>query len=451
MPDSPVLDFERDIYSVSRLNSEVRAVLEGSFPLLWVEGEISNLAAPSSGHLYFSLKDSHAQVRCALFRSTRNRLRIRPENGMQVLLRARVSLYEGRGEFQLVAEHLEPAGEGALRQAFERLKTALAAEGLFGAERKRELPGFPRQVGVITSPSGAALRDVLSVLRRRMPALPVVLYPTPVQGLDAPGQIVRALEIANRRAECDVLLLVRGGGSLEDLMAFNDEAVARAVAASDIPVVCGVGHEVDFSIADFVADRRAPTPSVAAEMVSPDREALGRRVAVLAQRAERGLMRLQRESSGRLGALRSRLNSLHPAERMRQRQQRVDELELRLARALERGLGQRSARLAAGAARVLAATPEHRLNQQGQRLRDLRYRLGAALGLRLERGEKRLHSAVQTLDALSPLAVLTRGYAIVCSHPEGQLIRQSSAVRVGQQVRARLGSGQLVCRVEEAE
>jgi exodeoxyribonuclease VII large subunit len=451
MPDSPVLDFERDIYSVSRLNSEVRAVLEGSFPLLWVEGEISNLAAPSSGHLYFSLKDSHAQVRCALFRSTRNRLRIRPENGMQVLLRARVSLYEGRGEFQLVAEHLEPAGEGALRQAFERLKTALAAEGLFGAERKRELPGFPRQVGVITSPSGAALRDVLSVLRRRMPALPVVLYPTPVQGLDAPGQIVRALEIANRRAECDVLLLVRGGGSLEDLMAFNDEAVARAVAASDIPVVCGVGHEVDFSIADFVADRRAPTPSVAAEMVSQDREALGRRVAVLAQRAERGLMRLQRESSGRLGALRSRLNSLHPAERMRQRQQRVDELELRLARALERGLGQRSARLAAGAARVLAATPEHRLNQQGQRLRDLRYRLGAALGLRLERGEKRLHSAVQTLDALSPLAVLTRGYAIVCSHPEGQLIRQSSAVRVGQQVRARLGSGQLVCRVEEAE
>ncbi len=451
MPDSPVLDFERDIYSVSRLNSEVRAVLEGSFPLLWVEGEISNLAAPSSGHLYFSLKDGHAQVRCALFRSTRNRLRIRPENGMQVLLRARVSLYEGRGEFQLVAEHLEPAGEGALRQAFERLKAALAAEGLFDAARKRELPGFPRQVGVITSPSGAALRDVLSVLRRRMPGLPVVLYPTPVQGLDAPGQIVRALEIANRRAECDVLLLVRGGGSLEDLMAFNDEAVARAVAASDIPVVCGVGHEVDFSIADFVADRRAPTPSVAAEMVSPDREALGRRVAVLAQRAERALMRLQRESSGRLGALRSRLNSLHPAERMRQRQQRVDELELRLARALERGLGQRAARLAASAARVLAATPEHRLNRQGQRLRDLRYRLHAALGLRLERGEKRLHSAVQTLDALSPLAVLTRGYAIVCSHPEGELIRHSSAVRVGQQVRARLGSGQLVCRVEETE
>jgi exodeoxyribonuclease VII large subunit len=451
MPDSPVLDFERDIYSVSRLNSEVRAVLEGSFPLLWVEGEISNLAAPSSGHLYFSLKDGHAQVRCALFRSTRNRLRIRPENGMQVLLRARVSLYEGRGEFQLVAEHLEPAGEGALRQAFERLKAALAAEGLFDAARKRELPGFPRQVGVITSPSGAALRDVLSVLRRRMPGLPVVLYPTPVQGLDAPGQIVRALEIANRRAECDVLLLVRGGGSLEDLMAFNDEAVARAVAGSDIPVVCGVGHEVDFSIADFVADRRAPTPSVAAEMVSPDREALGRRVAVLAQRAERALMRLQRESSGRLGALRSRLNSLHPAERMRQRQQRVDELELRLARALERGLGQRAARLAASAARVLAATPEHRLNRQGQRLRDLRYRLHAALGLRLERGEKRLHSAVQTLDALSPLAVLTRGYAIVCSHPEGELIRHSSAVRVGQQVRARLGSGQLVCRVEETE
>jgi exodeoxyribonuclease VII large subunit len=447
---APKLNFERDIYTVSRLNGEVRAVLEGSFPLLWVEGEISNLAMPSSGHMYFSLKDSHAQVRCALFRSTRNRLRMRPENGMQVLLRARVGLYEGRGEFQLIAEHMEPAGEGALRQAFERLKAKLAAEGLFDTARKQELPGFPRQVGVITSPSGAALRDVLSVLRRRLPKLPVVLYPTPVQGADAPQQIVRALKIANRRAECDVLLLVRGGGSLEDLMAFNDEAVARAVAASDIPVVCGVGHEVDFSIADFVADRRAPTPSVAAEMVSPDREELQRRLAALAQRIVLAQSRHGRELAGRLQLLEQRLRSLHPAARLRQQQQRVDELELRLQRAWEQGLRQRSALLQTCAARARAHTPAHRLAQQGGRLREQERRLWGAAQLRLERGGKRLQAVVHTLDALSPLATLSRGYAIVSSHPEGALLHNAAAVRPGDRVQARLAEGRLICRVEES-
>ncbi len=425
-------------------------MLEGSFPLLWVEGEISNLATPSSGHMYFSLKDAHAQVRCALFRSTRNRLRMRPENGMQVLLRARVGLYEGRGEFQLIAEHMEPAGEGALRQAFERLKAKLAGEGLFDTACKRELPGFPRQVGVITSPTGAALRDVLSVLRRRLPALPVVLYPTAVQGGDAPQQIVQALDIANRRAECDVLLLVRGGGSLEDLMAFNDESVARAVAASQIPVVCGVGHEVDFSIADFVADRRAPTPSVAAEMVSPDRQELLRRVLDLQRRGSVALARRRREADNALQSLGRRLQSLHPAQRLRQQQQRVDELDLRLQRALERALQQRAARLANCAVRVRAQTPAHRLARQGAHLADQRRRLRAAARLLLERSGKRLYTAVHTLDAISPLATLTRGYAIVSSHPEGELLRDGASVRAGDRVKVRLARGSLICRVEEA-
>ena len=265
------LDFSRDIYSVSRLNREARAVLEGGFPLLWVEGELSNLAQPASGHIYFSLKDPAAQVRCAMFRSKRLLLGFKPANHQQVLVRARVGLYEGRGDFQLIVEHMEPAGEGALRLAFERLKQKLAAEGLFDAATKQPLPAMPRQVGLITSPTGAAVRDLLTVLERRFPALPVLIYPAQVQGQSAAAELVAALDLANERAECDILILARGGGSLEDLQAFNDEALARAVHRSAIPVVTGIGHEIDLSIADLVADQRGATPSAAAELVAPPR------------------------------------------------------------------------------------------------------------------------------------------------------------------------------------
>ena len=448
-PPSPI-DFERDIYSVSRLNSEVRAVLEGSFPLLWVEGEISNLALPSSGHAYFSLKDSHAQVRCALFRMRRVHLRFQPANGMQMLVRARVGLYEGRGEFQLIIEHMEPAGEGALRRAFERLKQKLAAEGLFAAERKRTLPGFPRQLGVITSPTGAAICDVLSVLQRRLPGLPVVLYPVPVQGDEAAGRIVQALRIANRRRECDVLLLVRGGGSLEDLMAFNDEAVARAVAASEIPVVAGVGHEIDFSIADFVADRRAATPSAAAELASPDRRELARRIAGLEQRMGLAQQRRMREQGNRLEGLGKRLAALHPAGRLAQRQQRVDELELRLRRQVGRRLQGLDARLGTLRARLGGHTPAHRLEQWGLRLREQQRRLRQAVRQCLGHGGERLARAGQTLDAVSPLATLSRGYAIVSEYPDGPIVRDAAAIRPGARLWTRLARGRLVCRVEEA-
>ena len=274
----------RDIFSVSRLNSEVRATLEGSFPLLWVQGVISNLASPRSGHLYFSLKDAHAQVRCALFRAKRQLLRFAPANGNQVLARARVGFYEPRGEFQLIVEHLEPAGAGSAQREFEELKKRLQAEGLFDTERKRALPGFPRRLGVITSPSGAAIRDVLKVLRRRAPQLAVTIFPAQVQGKDAPEELLEALNIALQRADCDLLLLTRGGGSIEDLAAFNDERLARAICAAQIPVVSAVGHEIDFTIADFVADRRAPTPSAAAELISPDTPLLSQGIAKLSQR-----------------------------------------------------------------------------------------------------------------------------------------------------------------------
>lgn len=448
----PPLDlaYERDIYSVSRLNTEVRAVLEGSFPLLWVEGEISNLSLPSSGHAYFSLKDTYAQVRCALFRPQRSRLRARPENGMGVLVRARVSLYEGRGEFQLLVEHLEPAGEGALRQAWERLKQRLAAEGLFDGARKRPLPAFPRQVGVISSPTGAALRDVLSVLGRRLPRLPVVLYPVQVQGEAAPAQIVRALAIANRRRECDALLLVRGGGSLEDLAAFNDEAVVRALAASELPVVCGVGHEIDVTLADLVADRRAATPSAAAELVSPDRRALRQRLAGLRERLLLSQARRLGVRAQVLANLGRRLARRHPARSVAERQQRLDELEARLRRGFERRLERARARLVGPRTRLWAHTPAHRVARWGWRLATCRWRLHQAMARLLTRRAERLARAAQTLDAVSPLATLSRGYAIL-SLPQGDIPRDAAALAPGQEVRARLARGRLWCRVERVE
>lgn len=446
---SPI-DFERDIYSVSRLNGEVRAVLEGSFPLLWVEGEISNLALPSSGHAYFSLKDAHAQVRCALFRTRRTHLRFRPANGMQVLVRARVGLYEGRGEFQLIVEHMESAGEGALRQAFERLKQKLANEGLFAAESKRALPGFPRHLGVITSPTGAAIRDVLSVLRRRLPGLPIVLYPVPVQGDKAAKHIVQALHIANRRRECDVLLLVRGGGSLEDLMAFNDEAVARAVAASEIPVVAGVGHEIDFSIVDFVADRRAATPSAAAELASPDRRELLRRLVGLKRRMGLAQQHRTREQGSQLEKLRQRLAKLHPAGRLAQQQQRIDEMDLRLRRQIGHRLQGLDARLGTLRANLAGHTPAHRLEHWKLQLRERQRRLHRALRQYLSQGGERLARAGQTLNAVSPLATLLRGYAIVSEYPDGPIVRDAETVGPGAKVWTQLARGRLVCLVEEA-
>ncbi len=307
-----VVDFTRDIWSVSRLNAEVRAVLDGSFPLLWVQGELSNLSQPASGHIYFTLKDEAAQVRCAMFRFKRRLLQFKPANGEQVLIRARVGLYEPRGDYQLIAEHMEPAGEGALRVELERLKQRLAAEGLFDEGKKRPLPTFPRQVGLITSASGAALHDLLTVLRRRLPLLPVLIYPAQVQGEGAAATLIEALELANRRAECDLLILARGGGSLEDLMAFNDEGLARAIRASAIPVVTGIGHEVDFSIADLAADRRGATPSAAAELATPSVEHLAQQLQALQRRLPAAQRRTQEALRRKLDHASRHLRLLHP-------------------------------------------------------------------------------------------------------------------------------------------
>lgn len=441
-------DFSRDIYSVSRLAREARAVLEGSFPLLWVEGELSNLAQPASGHIYFSLKDEAAQVRCAMFRPRRLLLGFRPANGQHVLVRARVSLYEGRGEFQLIVEHMEPAGEGALRLELERLKQRLAAEGLFDARHKRPLPPFPSCVGLITSPSGAAIRDLLAVLRRRFPALPVLLYPAQVQGEGAVEELVGALELANTRAECDVLILARGGGSLEDLMAFNAEALARAIRASLIPVVTGVGHEIDTTIADLAADQRGATPSAAAELVSPSAEHLAERLRAFERRLATSEARILAGLRQRLAAATRHLALLHPLGRVQRRQQQVDELARRLAEALSRRLERDRARWAALDRRLAAASPALGVERLRVRAQAAAERLRRVMPGAIVARRSRLAVAVQGLEALSPLATLARGYALVRLLPGRQVVRDARDAAPGSEIEAQLARGRLIARVD---
>jgi exodeoxyribonuclease VII large subunit len=442
----PVSPVERDIYSVSRLNHEARNLLEGSFPLLWVEGEISNLSRPASGHLYFSLKDPQAQVRCALFRGNQRGMRAAPRDGMQVLVRARVTLYEGRGDFQLVVETLEEAGEGALRRAFEQLKNRLAKEGLFDSAGKRPLPRLPRRIGIITSPSGAVLHDILTTLKRRFPAIPVLLYPVPVQGEGAAEKIAAMIALASRRQDCDALILARGGGSLEDLWAFNEEIVARAIHACTIPLVCGVGHETDFTIADLVADARAPTPTAAAEMLSPNQSDW----LVALEQKERRLQRLWRDrllaAQQHVDFLSSRL--VHPRERLARLHERLTVLTRHLELAQQRVRERTTHHVLALRARLLQYSPRAGLREAQLRNQHLRARLDHAIHDTLGRAHERHARASQTLDTLSPLRTLARGYAILESAATGIVVKNARDVQAGDMLNARLGQGSLDCRVE---
>lgn len=440
---------QREIYSVSQLNHAARSVLEGSFPLIWVEGEISNLVKPASGHLYFTLKDETASVRCAMFRQRNLRLGFTPENGMQILARAQVSLYEGRGEFQLIVEHIEEAGDGALRRAFDMLKQRLAAEGLFDAERKKPLPTLPRCIGVVTSPTGAAVRDILTVLRRRFPAIPVIIYPVQVQGTGAAAQIALAIRTASRRKDCDVLIVARGGGSLEDLWAFNEEAVARAIHACVLPVVTGIGHEIDFTIADFVADQRAATPSAAAELVSPDQSEWLQQFVRLQQRLETRIHdRLDRKRQT-LDWLERRLQQQHPGSRLRHQTQRLDELEQRLNHTQRVIFRHKHASLAEISARLHRHIPLHRLAQLQIHHANLEQRLHGALQLTLERSRQRLIAMSCALETVSPLATLGRGYAIVSRLPQHTVLRAARDAAPGDKIEAHLAHGRLICNVEK--
>jgi exodeoxyribonuclease VII large subunit len=436
----------REVYSVSRLNREVRALLERALRVVWVEGELSNFSQPASGHWYFTLKDREAQLRCAMFRMRNVLVGFTPRAGAQLLVRGRLSVYEARGEYQLIVEHLEEAGLGALKRNFERLKAKLAAEGLFALERKRPLPRFPRRVGVITSPTGAALHDILKIIARRYPPAAVLVYPTAVQGAAAVPALIAALTAASARAECDVLILARGGGSLEDLWAFNDERVARAVHACALPVVSGVGHEIDFTIADLVADARAPTPSAAAELVVPDRLACLEAIARASQRLGAAMRREQRVGAVRLEAVGRRLSLAHPGVRLQQRLQRLDDLMRRLAGAARAGLHHDGRRLARSRARLLERSPRQLLSERRGCHEALHTRLDRALREQLARCGHRLALAQRALDAVSPLATLTRGFAIV-TRADGTLLTDAAAAADGESIEARLARGILVARV----
>ena len=439
---------DRDVYSVSRLNREVRVLLERGFGSLWLEGEISNFSRPSSGHWYFSLKDAAAQVRCAMFRQRNMLCSFTARDGQKVLVRARVGLYEPRGEYQLIVDHMEDAGLGALKRQFEELSARLSAEGLFAPERKRPLPALPKRIGVITSPTGAAIRDILHVLARRFPAVAVLIYPVAVQGAQAAGEILAALRLAGRRAECDVLILARGGGSLEDLWAFNDEELARAIVASPIPVISGIGHEIDFTIADFAADVRAPTPSAAAELVVPDAGEWLAAFVRLGAQLRRGMQRRLDERRERLEWLTGRAALVGPSARLIQQTLRLDEFEQRMCRALQNLLNARISQFRERESRLWKASPLARVRDAAARHAALLRRLRAAGLEHVRRARERLLPLVRTLNAVSPLATLERGYAIV-SAEHGAILRNAADAAPGTIIEARLAKGVIHAKVEK--
>ncbi|MNX52648.1 Exodeoxyribonuclease 7 large subunit [compost metagenome] len=439
---------QQQIFTVTRLNSAVRMILEQDLGLVWLTGELSNLAMPSSGHWYFSLKDISAQVRCAMFKGNNRRVPFRPQDGMQVLVQARVSLYEPRGDYQLIIESMQPAGDGMLALRFEELKRRLGAEGLFDEGRKRPLPREPRAVGLVTSATGAALHDMLTVLKRRAPDLPVFIYPTQVQGSAATAQIVAAITLANRRAEVDVLIVGRGGGSLEDLWCFNEEAVARAIAGSAIPVVSAVGHEVDVTISDFAADLRAPTPSAAAELVAPDRSARAQRLVHLKQRLVQAISRRQTAARHGFALLQKRLDHQDPKRRLEQQSQRLDELSGRLQQLLNLRLHQGERRLANLELRLQARSPSTLLAAGKRRHQLAEERLHSLMSKRQDLAAHRLAMLSARLDGISPLATLGRGYSITRT-PSGEVISRAAQVSPGQQLVTMLAEGELRVRVEE--
>lgn len=439
-----------NIYSVSQLNQSVRLMLENQLGAVWLTGEISNFSQPVSGHWYLSLKDENAQVRCAMFRMKNLRVSFRPTNGMQVLVRANVSLYEPRGDYQLIIESMHLAGEGLLMQQFEALKLKLAAEGLFAQHLKKNLPHFSKAVGIITSKTGAALQDILHILQRRDPSLKIIIYPTAVQGKDAATDIAQMIELANQRQEVDVLIVGRGGGSLEDLWCFNEEMVARAIFHSHLPVISAVGHETDVTIADFVADVRAPTPSAAAELVSRNQTELLQQLQYRRQRLEIALDRLFAEKRQKLKHLSLRLHNQHPQAQLRIQQQLITQLSHRLQQSLRHRWQKKAENLTALSIRLYKNPLPLRLQQYEQQLAQLKVRLNSHMNLTLSLQQKQLAHLCGKLDSLSPLKVLARGYSIT-QNQQNFTIRSIKDVNVGEHIKTRLTDGDIISQVIRLE
>ncbi|MEN5207503.1 exodeoxyribonuclease VII large subunit [Stenotrophomonas terrae] len=440
-----------DILTPNQLNTLARDLLESAFPLVWVEGELGGVSRPASGHLYFTLKDARAQVRAAMFKPKSQWLKFIPREGMRVLVRGRLTLYEARGDYQLILDHMEEAGEGALRRAYDELKARLEAEGLFDPARKRPMPAHVQRLAVITSPSGAAVRDVLSVLERRFPMLEVELLPSLVQGATAAPQITSLLRQADASGRYDVILLTRGGGSLEDLWAFNDEQLARAVAASKTPVVSAVGHETDFSLTDFAADLRAPTPSVAAELLVPDQRDLALRVRRLAQRLNQLQVHALGQAMQRADRAALRLQAHSPQARLSLLEHRQQAAFARLQSQWRQQLERRTARLAHAATGLRGNQPQRRLSALAEKLATLAPRAHAAMTRQLQGDALRLRGIARSLEAVSPLATVARGYSILTRVEDGALVRSAAQVKPGEQLRARLSEGELQLRVEHVD
>lgn len=440
---------EKKLYSVSELNRETKNLLSDHFSIIQVEGEISNLSTPSSGHIYFSLKDQKAQIRCAMFKSKQRGLDFKPANGNQVIISAQVSLYETRGDYQLIVDKIQEAGDGDLQQAFEQLKNKLLKEGLFESSLKQTLPIIPKQIGVITSPTGAAIHDILSVLKKRFPAIPVIIYPSSVQGESAKFEITKAIEIANKLQHVDVIILARGGGSLEDLWAFNEECVARAIAKSEIPVISGIGHEVDFTIADFVADLRTPTPSAAAENSVPDQQTWLLKFQSLEsqfqQIVQRHLLHFQQSTNW----LNKRLKQQHPGDKLQRYAQTLDILEMRLQRNMQTKIRHFKSLIENQHNLLHRQNPIDRVIRYKEQQLYLKNRLNAVILQKLENLQRKYFTLAQTLNTVSPLATLERGYAIVSETNTARIISTSQQLSINDMINTRLAHGQIISQIKE--
>jgi len=436
------------IYSVSELCRETRLLLEGTFLTLSIEGEISNLSRPASGHIYFTLKDSKAQVQCAMFRMSLRKTGFKPDNGMRVMLKARVSLYEARGNFQLIVEQMQTAGEGDLQRQYEALKQKLSNEGLYDQTHKKPLPALAKKLGVITSSSGAAIHDILTVLNNRFPSLPVLIYPVTVQGDGAKKEIVDAIELANKRKDCDVLIVARGGGSLEDLWAFNEEIVARAIYHSSLPIISAIGHEVDFTIADFVADYRAPTPSAAAEQVSPDQHQWLSHLNYLAKQLSAEITRDLSDKNLQLSQCYHRLKRAHPGVQLQIHAQRLDDYQLRLLLTPKQILQQYQLRFAELKSRLLKSNPIQHIYTLQQRLAFIQQRVPMLIEHQLQRARIRFTDCNRGLETLSPLATLSRGYSISKRDNDGTIVKSIQDLTLGDKINIQLIDGTLQTCVE---
>lgn len=446
MPQSTDNDPFRAVYSVSELSGSLRLLLEDALPDLWVRGEISNFAKPASGHWYFTLKDDRSQLRCVMFRSNNAKIRIKPTDGEEILVHGRVSLYPGRGDLQIICEYLESAGTGALIRAYEELKNRLAAEGLFSADLKQTLPSPPHHIGLITSGSGAALQDVLTTLTRRWPIASVYLWPVAVQGATASSEIVDALKNISGRAPIDLVLLVRGGGSLEDLWPFNEEPVARAIRDCNVPIITGIGHETDFTIADFAADLRAATPTAAAELATPDIQTWINRLENIQTRLHQGMRQHIASVSVELAHRERHLQRLHPATRLRDQQQRLDDFDLRLRRCVRRHLQRHDQRLNTAVQRTMPFHPVQHAKAAREDMNRLLRQLVNNIQMSMRTWSQRLQRDEDLLDSLSPLAVLNRGYALV-TNKEGDVVQDVSGLSVGSRLDVRLARGTLEAEV----